>query len=289
MCRIITLLQVVAILLQTQMPSVSAFNGPINRNVSIAETSASAFLPKRNYQKKRVHANVRSNLNMLETPFQLIAQAYSSSLTDHPFVTKGVTGFCLCGVGDIIAQVRGSKKSAAAEQSNANTITSTIDKIRLAKFATKGFYGTSIWAVWYNFSESLINNESILSILSSMGIVSTYVDDAFVNLVRTLSVMTAEQFIACPIVYGLWEIPASTLLNGAPISRIPYEIKDKLVDMLIQNAKVWTFANFLIYNVPVDYRTGAANLGDIVWQTIVSDFSADCGTDNEKKLEAIAK
>jgi len=163
-----------------------------------------------------------------------------------------------------------------------------IDIKRLARFATKGFFGSSIWSVWYDLSESLFNSANIMSALAHIGILLdadstiTIMNNksiAIVNIVRTLGLMIVEQFVACPIIYGLWEIPVSTALNGAPVSRIPYEIKDKLGNLLIENAKVWTWVNILIYNSPVQYRSALASAGDIVWQSIVSDFAADCGNE----------
>ena len=105
-------------------------------------------------------------------PFQVMAHAYSNSLAEHPFVTKGTTSFLLCGVRDIIAQVRGydndvcldlldvdvdvsDSEQASLSQSDSSMPMSIapvqiedkekdpmMDKIdieRLARFATKGF------------------------------------------------------------------------------------------------------------------------------------------------------
>jgi len=59
---------------------------------------------------------------------------------------------------------------------------------------------------------------------------------------------------------------------------VPKEVKSKLGYMLVENAKVWTLANMVIYNAPVQFRVVLANIGDIFWQSIVSDVAADCGT-----------
>ena len=45
----------------------------------------------------------------------------------------------------------------------------------------------------------------------------------------------------------------------------------------MSNAKVWTLANLVIYNSPVEWRPVVANFVDILWQSIVSDVAADCG------------
>lgn len=86
-----------------------------------------------------------------------------------------------------------------------------------------------------------------------------------------------EQFIWCPIVFGTFEIPISTLLNGGSVSTVKKEVDSKLNGLLVSNAKVWTLANVVIYNVPVDWRPAISNVVDILWQSIVSDVAADCG------------
>ena len=176
--------------------------------------------------------------------FQVMAHAYSNSLAEHPFVTKGTTSFLLCGVRDIIAQVRGydndvcldlldvdvdvsDSEQASLSQSDSSMPMSIapvqieddvpmMDKIdieRLARFATKGFFGSSIWSVWYDLSESLFNSANIMSALAHIGILLdadstiTFMNNksiAIVNIVRTLGLMIVEQFVACPIIYGLW-------------------------------------------------------------------------------------
>lgn len=222
------------------------------------------------------------HLKMVDiSPIQIITQTYSSALLEHPLLTKATTGFFLCGLGDVLAQFRSYQQSSSAlqGQQHAKLFLDRMNWMRLARFAVKGFFGTCIWALWYDMSDYILSEEHILSLLLSMGF--SDIGDALLNALRTTFLVLAEQFVTCPIIYGLWEIPTSTLLNGAPASRIAYEVKDKLLDMLFENAKVWTFANILIYNVPLQYRTGLANIMDVIWQSIVSDFAAKCGKNIE--------
>lgn len=248
-------------------------------------------VPTRYSRKKHV-------LRMMDvsSSIQFVAQTYSNALLEHPFLTKATTGFFLCGLGDVLAQVRGfqsasssSLEGAAGAGAGAGSSSKVsfwfllwlerINLPRLARFALKGFFGTSIWAIWYDLSDHILSEENILSAILWLGF--TEMGDALLNVIRTVVLVLAEQFITCPLIYGLWEIPMSTLLNGAPASRITYEVKDKLVDMLVENAKLWTFANILIYNVPLQYRTGLANIMDVIWQSIVADFAAKCGNEND--------
>lgn len=220
----------------------------------------------------------KTSLDMVNAPIQFFADSYSNSLANHPFATKGVTGFFLCGLSDVIAQVRSFERPFYENETDL-TVKPKIDKGRLARFSIKGFFGTSIWSVWYDFSEQVFNSKAVIAILASTNILNP--NDAVVTGARILMLILTEQFVTCPLIYGFWEIPVSTLMNGAPVSRIPYEIKDKLGSMLIENAKVWTWFNLLIYNVPVQYRAGISNIGDVLWQSIVSDFSASCGSSDE--------
>ena len=85
-----------------------------------------------------------------------------------------------------------------------------------------------------------------------------------------MSCIGLEQFIACPIIFALWDIPVPKLLGGAEPTEIPEEVKKKLPSLLIDNAKLWTFFNVMIYNVPAEFRVAASNLCDIVWQVVLS-------------------
>ena len=201
-----------------------------------------------------------------------VFNAYSEVLQHHPTMTKATTGVIFCCIADIIAQIRGKV------QLNKNNIIDTINYQRLGRFAVKGFFGAIIWGGWYDLSSIVISTDNVVAVSASLGVKDSLLDnDMYTTITRTLSFLIVEQFIACPIVFSLWEIPAATILNNAPIQRIPYEVDDKLGDMLMANAKVWTFANLIIYNIPTQYRVGFSSLLDIFWQTIVSDFAADCG------------
>jgi len=86
-----------------------------------------------------------------------------------------------------------------------------------------------------------------------------------------------EQFLGCPLIYGLFDLPIATLLNGASPKQIPYEVRDKLGDMLVENAKMWPLANIIVYNTPLQHRTGISSVFDIWWESVVSNYAADCG------------
>lgn len=227
-----------------------------------SRSNTSTFLSKKKYFGRTNKFNDR--LMMLPSDFSVITSAYTSSLAEYPLLTKSATGFFLCGTGDILAQSR----------ANSNDEVSSLSKIewkRLLRFASKGAFGTIIWVQWYDLSDEFVNHLSIFENLTGSG------HEIAAGILRTILLILMEQFIACPLVFGCWELPVATVLNGAPISDIKYEIKSKLGRMLKENAKIWTFANMIIYNAPVQYRAALGNLIDILWQSIVSDFAADCG------------
>jgi hypothetical protein len=79
-----------------------------------------------------------------------------------------------------------------------------------------------------------------------------------------------EEVIAMPVVMSLWDIPVPAILSGSSLSTIPSLIKSKILELTIENAKVWTLVSILIYNIPVQYRLLLMSVANVFWQTIVS-------------------
>ena len=146
----------------------------------------------------------------------------------------------------------------------------------------KGVVGGYIWTHWYDWIDSFLDLDSDYNIYKAFGAVATVNNyDEWIRshlaIVTTALSLLIEQFLWCPIVFGSFEIPVSTLLNGGSLSNVQQEVEAKIGGLLVSNAKVWTPANVIIYNVPVEYRPIVANVVDIFWQSIVSDVAADCG------------
>ena len=121
----------------------------------------------------------------------------------------------------------------------------------------KGFGGGVIWAMWFGINERWTNQ-----LLNPFG-AST--------VAKTILSILLEQFVAVPIIYTFWDIPLPTLLSQTQDNRsIPMQIRKTLPGLLWDNAKVWTFANMLVYTVPLQYRVLVSSLVDVVWQSIVS-------------------
>jgi len=94
---------------------------------------------------------------------------------------------------------------------------------------------------------------------------------ALVTLGRTIVAILLEQFFWVPLVYTFWDIPVPTLLSkDIENTSIPSQVQTKLPGLLVDNAKVWTFINIIVYNAPVQYRVLISSMADILWQSILS-------------------
>ena len=238
-----------------------------------------------------------------------VMSGYGASLVEHPLPTKSVTAGVLCGISDVIAQKRGGGDGGDAPP---------YDLRRTIRFASKGCVGGILWMFWYDWidgflaynaggSDAVVPDEASSS--SAVAVTTTnlsfYVLAGAVlppeigasfrsfagdhtGAVTTGVSMVLEQFLWCPLVYGTFEIPVSTLMNGGRLGSVRGEINSKLNGLLVSNAKVWTLANLVIYNTPLEWRLFLGNCIDILWQSIVSDVSAGCGggdyDDDDKEL-----
>ena len=115
-------------------------------------------------------------------------------------------------------------------------------------------------AYWYDFAQPLTDD-------LTRGVGS----DASLLLAKTTLSVALEQFVMIPVYFSLYLIPISTLQNGESLRQVPAAIGEKLPDLFISNAKLWTPANVIIYNLPIQWRSLASNLFDLVWGVIASN------------------
>ena len=109
----------------------------------------------------------------------------------------------------------------------------------------KGVVGGYIWTHWYDWIDSFLDLDSDYNIYKAFGAVATVNNyDEWIRshlaIVTTALSLVIEQFIWCPIVFGSFEIPVSTLLNGGSLSNVQQEVEAKIGGLLVSNAKVWT-------------------------------------------------
>lgn len=208
------------------------------------------------------HASPLS-INMTSNILQNVVLSYDSCLVAHPLLTKSITAFSLCSMGDLIAQKR-------------DQTSTDIDWNRVCRFSLKGVGSSLIWNCWYESADNFVVD--ILRPFPSVNEVSAPV--------RIAIAMLIDQFVWAPLAFGSYDIPMATLLNGGSIKTVPSEVRTKLGGVLMSNALVWTPANIIIYTLPSMYRIGASNLVDILWQSMMADVAADCGNIQEVELKS---
>lgn len=117
------------------------------------------------------------------------------------------------GFGDIIAQSRDRTRD--------------FSKARTARFATKAVGNGVVWSYYYDAAELFC---------------STMLPPGSSEFSRLTLSLVLEQFVWCPIVYSMWDIPIATLLNGGELRMIKNELKMKLSSMLTAASKEITQA-----------------------------------------------
>lgn len=215
--------------------------------------------------------------------FSMLVDAFSYAMENHYLATQAITMAIFSGIGDYVAQFlerrRQTMTEAQSEHVSVNTTTlatafpSTLchDWTRTIRFMIKGIGCGVVWALWYNINElwsTGIAKAAVLSLSPSPQSVRHLQTILF-----TVLSIVLEQFIASPLIFGLWDIPLLSLLYGTPIGKIPSVVRKTLIPLLIANAKLWTLVNVLIYNVPLKWRVGALSCAELVWQAILSSIA----------------
>eukprot|EP00978_Attheya_sp_CCMP212_P002491 scaffold5097_cov52-Attheya_sp.AAC.13 len=214
-----------------------------------------------------------------------LVNEYQYLTATFPLPTQSATFGTFAGVGDALAQkteqIKASEEEdeafvGVANESNenySNDIEETAyDGKRTQRFVLKGLGAGLIWSQWYPLVDGWTD-------MASAFVLSDYlaIEDAGTahTIAKTVLSILMEQFIACPIVYTLWDIPVPALLAGVEPSKIPGMVKEKVPGLLLDNAKVWTVANVVVYNLPVQWRIFAVSVCEIFWASIVSSVATE--------------
>lgn len=225
---------------------------------------------------------------------------YQYLTNTFPLPTQSATFGTFAGVGDALAQQKEISEQSSDDveeehidsvmETTASTMTieeitnsenddavdstsllSSFDGKRTQRFVLKGFGAGLIWSQWYPVVDgwSDISSSYVLVDLLTMDDIGT----AHI-IAKTVSSILMEQFIACPIVYSLWDIPIPAYLAGTTDpSKLLQLVKDKVPGLLLDNAKVWTLVNIIVYNLPVQWRVFAVSIAEIFWASIVSSVA----------------
>lgn len=188
-----------------------------------------------------------------------VLAAYNRLLSDNPLLAQTLTTSAFCGIGDLMAQTRSVWREKAS-----------YDWKRTSKFLLKGIGCGIIWSHWFVIADLWSQSFTMWS----MQVAKIPIDNlkAFAIL-RTIASLLLEQFVACPIIYGLWDLPILSIMNGEPLRNIPGIVRYKLLTLLVANAKLWTIVNVLIYNVPLKFRVLVWSMADLVWESFVSSIA----------------
>lgn len=179
----------------------------------------------------------------LPTSLQAAADVYDSLLSAHPLATKSWTNGAVAVAGDAIAQRRDPDLEG-------------YDFERGARFCAKALLGGALWVGFYDAADA-----------------STA---ALAGASRVAASMALEQLLWAPFYFGLYDLPAASLLNGVPSDGVASVVARHLPRTLAANAKIWTPANVVVYSAPLEYRLLIANGVDLLWSTVQADIAADC-------------
>ena len=180
--------------------------------------------------------------------------AYATLLQAYPVPTKALTQGLIWSAGDVVAQLREESGSSVSVE-------------RTAKFFVTGVGSGVLWSQYYDAADALIAP-------APGGVV-----------VHTALSLALEQFLWCPVVFATYQIPIAVLQNGGALSEVPGAVRRQLGDMLVANLKIWTPANIVIYNVPLQWRVLCSNGVDLVWGYVCASFAADaCAPDDDECL-----
>ena len=192
-------------------------------------------------------------------------------------MSQALTMSAFSGLGDFLAQtnnMRTTSSAAAATTTTTTTTTSTSSCYnwkRVARFTCKGIGCGIIWSHWFMLAEIWSQNLTVWILQHHYNY-----DVKLFAIVRTIVNLLLEQFLACPIIFGLWDLPfISFMVDGTPLFKIPGIVRQKLVTLLIANAKLWTVVNVVIYNIPLNLRVLVVSIADLFWESIVSTVTSN--------------
>lgn len=207
----------------------------------------------------------------------------TSGLEDCSLVSQTITSGMLGGVGDVLAQWQSfsttqEELEAKGETTQLPTEMTTkgfeLDMVRLIQFFAKGLGSGVIWAYWYAIAD--VWSDDVIVWMNHLHLLDVAISSEVAQRIsRTVICILLEQFIACPLIFVLWDIPYPVLTGNERWQRIPLLMEAQLCRLLVANARLWTVANVLIYNIPMEWRTATMNVISIFWNSVVSSVTTE--------------
>ena len=247
------------LLFQQSLPTAEAFAAPQAQRGSVSPSTKSS----RDVLSAGYSSSHESRLQGLLEPsvFESLSAGYTYCSEHYYIQTQSVTGAVCAALGDAIAQRSEQKESVSLET------TPDYDLVRTFHYFLKGLGGGIAWAYWFELAEPLSN-------VLTFSVVGEEAPFFAEQATRTIISISLEQFLMSPFIFTFWDIPLPALLRGSPLRQIPAQVESKLVPLLVANSKVWTFANLITYNIPMDYRVLFSSLTDIIWQSINASITS---------------
>jgi hypothetical protein len=213
-----------------------------------------------------VLACVSMSLHVIIHAFNELAGVYNFALYLYPLPTEAVTAAVLACLGDCIAQfmeIRDPEKKPEA-----------FNAARTRNFFIKGLGSGVIWSIYYRDTDVLCGDWATQLLVNTTAVVEA--DSTFIIATgKTVLAVLLEEVFAMPIVMSLWDIPVPAILSGSALNTIPNQVISKIPELIVQNAKVWTLVNILIYNIPVQYRLLVMSVANVFWQSVVSKITSE--------------
>jgi len=242
----------------------------------------------RQRQRQRDHVTSSTTLHLsFSTEVPIVSEVvatYTHCLKYHYFPTQSMTNAILTAVGDGIAQTEEAKKAADDDDNKLDLHTDInrntnhyYDPKRGLVYFFKGLGSGLIWAWWFDMAEvwSMQLTQLALSHDSTNSFdFATDVLSVPAQTIRTVINILLEQFLVCPLLFSLWDIPLTSLMRGSPTQQVPAQIREKLVPLLVANGKVWTLVNVVTYNIPLEYRLLFCSAASIVSESINSGITS---------------
>jgi hypothetical protein len=209
-----------------------------------------------------------------------------------------MTNAILTVVGDGVAQFQDASRHEQDDNENNDNYKIDDDPTNNAKsdinrnyydpkrglvYFFKGLGSGVLWAWWFDMAEvwSMELTQSALSFGTSSSSSALFELQSTTDVlsvpgqtIRTAINILMEQFLVCPLLFSLWDVPVTSLMRGSPMGQVPAQIHDKLLPLLVANAKVWTLVNVVTYNIPLEYRLLFTSAASIVSESINSGITS---------------
>lgn len=211
-----------------------------------------------------------------------LAEAYEYCLAHHHLPTVSLTSAVCGGIGDLAAQLQRSRTSSTQRVGGNSSSNSSIDWNHNRIFWLKGSIGGLIWSQWYAFLDPITTAAA-----AAAGGGGGANDTAAPWIAAVLST-AAEQFLFCPLIFAVYDLPLPMLLRGDPVNRIPAQIRTQLMPVLWENAKVWTLANLVVYSAPLQWRVLISAAAEAVWQMLLAQQLAGSAGAGEQQQPVVA-